>query len=332
MKKIAFVVAAFMFAATAMGAVTITVTQNGDCGALITYVADANVSAFALDVNVSDGNITDINDYFIGECDDVNKGYGIFMGTIDILASGEVNDWGTPVGDPCDLPSDTKPGLNSSGITLEMGALYTPGNQPSKTGTLCTVTVDTACNMRATLNAGRGGIVYEDANGATLAGGGPTAIACVGGCTMPDVNGMTEAAAIAAYEAAGFTGSNTVDHVPDNANIGDVVWYSPAAAGGLDCTTNLVLDVGYAYPLAWDRGRQCHGDAVDTGTVDLDDFFALKDSYLKGYPNAAYDPNADFNRSGTVDLDDFFILKDNYLKTVPSDCTAGDPCGVYDPD
>jgi hypothetical protein len=328
MKKIAFVMAAFMFAATAMGAVTITITPGGDCEAIITYTADANVSAFALDVTVDTGTIDGAVAAFEGECNETTQGYGIFLGTIEILESGDVNDWGSPVGDPCDLPSDTEGGLGTSGVTLEMGALYTTGNQPALSGTLCTLTVSDDCNMTVTENAGRGGIVYENGSDATLAGGGPTNVPCVGGCTMPNVIGLTEAAAIAAITGAGLP-SPTVDHVPDNANVGDCVAQSPTAGGPIDCGTATSIDVGYAYPDEWDWPGQCHGDTDGNDlSITLTDFQIFKAAFA-----GAWDANSDYNRDGTISLADFQIFKVGFAAgTVPGDCVAGDPCGVFDPD
>jgi hypothetical protein len=334
MKKIAFVLAAFMFAATAIaGTVTMTIVDNGDHTADITYVADANVSAFALDVNVDNGNITGISNYFEGECDDVNKGYGIFLGTIEILESGDVNDWGTPIADPCDLPSDTKPGLGNNGVTVEMGALYTHGRQPSRTGTLCTLTVSADCNMTVTGNVGRGKVVQEDGAQATLVGDTQSII--MAGCTMPNVIGLTEAAAITAITGAGLPSPTVVD-VPDNANVGDVVAQTPAAGGPIDCGTATTIDVGYAYASCWDQVSQCHGDADANSFINTDDWPAFRDSFYKQYPDAAYNPCGDYNRSGRVDTDDWPAFRDNFYQSVDTNCVTWyssnpDPCGVYAP-
>jgi hypothetical protein len=137
---------------------------DGNAIVEISYqVSDANlVRAFALDINVADGNIIDINNYFVGECNAAEQGYGIFPGTIQIDASGNVTDYGSPVapgGSPGACGS-----LGTSCITIEMGSLYEDGNAPDVNGVLCRVKVDTVPNTLciAEETAARGGIVMED--------------------------------------------------------------------------------------------------------------------------------------------------------------------------
>lgn len=335
--------AAFMFMAAApviAGTVTITVVdQNDGSGeADITYSADANMSAFALDVTVDVGNVNDISNYFVGECDDVNKGYGIFLGTIDILDTGEVNDWGTPIAEVADLPGDTKPGKGSNGVTVEMGALYTPGRRPSRTGTLCTIKVSETCHVTVTGNVGRGKVVQENGSQATLALGGATNILVhgPGGCTMPNVIGMTYANAVTAIQNAGFTGAiNDDGHTADNSQAADTVNSQSLTADVVyPCSTDVNLTEAYAYPTCWDLTRQCHADYSDDGLVDTADWSQLRDGWLKAYPDPKYIANAcaDYYRDGLIDTADWPQIRDWWLKNPPADCVAGDSLGIFDPD
>ncbi|MHC4618416.1 MAG: LamG-like jellyroll fold domain-containing protein [Planctomycetota bacterium] len=84
------------------------------------------------------------------------------------------------------------------------------------------------------------------------------------------------------------------------------------------------------YPECWDYLTQCHGDCDNSGDVKGSDFLALKNSWYKVYPDAAYDPCADFDRDGQVKGSDFLILKNNWYQTVAGDCTPGDPYGIYE--
>jgi hypothetical protein len=49
----------------------------------------------------------------------------------------------------------------------------------------------------------------------------------------------------------------------------------------------------------------------------------MKASYLKTYPDAAYNECADANRDGSVNSTDLLAMKAYYLQTPPSDCTPG---------
>ncbi|UCF43820.1 MAG: hypothetical protein JSV99_02530 [Planctomycetota bacterium] len=132
----------------------------------ITYSTDANVvRAFAVDIVVvpqdgeTDGNcaplIVAVNEAALDPC------YWVYPGSIDINEAGEVNDFGTPVGDPCQLPSDTQPGLDSNGITIEMGSLYVGETPPASSGVLLKIVIDDNCKITMSENVSRGGIVME---------------------------------------------------------------------------------------------------------------------------------------------------------------------------
>jgi len=78
-----------------------------------------------------------------------------------------------------------------------------------------------------------------------------------------------------------------------------------------------------AGPACWNWPTQCHGDTDNDGEVKGSDFLALKTSWYKCYPDADYDPCADFDRDGCVKGSDFLILKNNWYQTVPTDCAQG---------
>lgn len=167
MKKILFVLVALLFAAPVFADVDITVVQDGDndCVAIISFDATSEpnlVRAFSLDIQAdNDANIVDVTL--------LSDDYIIHPGTIVIDTEGTVQDYGSPVAPQSDLPSDTKPGLDSNGVTIEMGSLYAPvgiptPNTPAPSGPLVSVTVDKECTLTITANvsrAGPSGLVME---------------------------------------------------------------------------------------------------------------------------------------------------------------------------
>ena len=175
MKKLTLVLAFLLMAAPAMAAVTVTVTDLGnfDGWVSIDYTSDANVSAFGLDITVDDGNIIDIDDFFVGECNDSAQGFGIFPASFAAEIDPNDPNWDdlnyTPVAPAGALSAQG--GLGTGGITIEMGALYESGNQPGLSGRLCKVRVLKDCNISLAVNAIRcgqdagsndAGVVLED--------------------------------------------------------------------------------------------------------------------------------------------------------------------------
>jgi hypothetical protein len=174
MRKVVFVITVLILGVSASAAVRIIVENDGT----IKYenTNGEHVRAFALDVTVSKGTIDDVTDFVVGESTAANPGYGIFPAAfsqfIEVDAeTGEVIAWDVndykPVADPCDCPDDTLLGLGTSGITLEMGALYSPAgddslNAPGDTGTLCKLVLSDAADVTVTTNTCRGGIVLTD--------------------------------------------------------------------------------------------------------------------------------------------------------------------------
>lgn len=175
MRKMILALVVVMFATSAWATVTITArdSSEGDGVVYIEYSSDdaVLVRAFALDITVDAGTITNIGNFKIG---DDNSGYGIFPANFSRYivvdpSTGEVSDWSangyTPVADGND--PGALGGLGTSGITIEMGSLY-ENNPPGKQGILCTVTCSQSCNLSITPNATRGNVVLEDATEATL--------------------------------------------------------------------------------------------------------------------------------------------------------------------
>ncbi len=177
MKKILFMfvaVAGLVVPAWAVVNITATTTQvtvGGDVvdtdEIVISYEVSGEpnlVRAFAFDITVqdpcgdpaADAHILDINEA------ELNVDYWVYPGSIDINSAGAVNDVGTPVADPCQLPSDTKGGLGTNAITIEMGSLYVgEANAPATSGVLLKLYVDDNCLLKMADNISRGAVVME---------------------------------------------------------------------------------------------------------------------------------------------------------------------------
>lgn len=166
MRKILLALMVLAFTMPALAVVDIDITPvPGTLQADIEFTVSGEselVRALALDITVSAGNIVAVDASHVGECNDTDQGYGIFMGTIQIDGNGDVTDDGTPVAPQGDLPGDTLGGLGTSGVTLEMGSLYEGSNAPGTTVVICRVTVSEDCDMCVATNAGRAGVVLED--------------------------------------------------------------------------------------------------------------------------------------------------------------------------
>jgi hypothetical protein len=142
------------------------------------------VRAFSLDIQAdNDVNIVDVTL--------LSDDYIIHPGSIVIDTEGVVQDYGSPVAPQSDLPSDTKPGLDSNGVTIEMGSLYAPvgiptPNTPDPCGPLVSITVDKSCTLTITANvsrAGPGGLVMESPDEVvTVILPPPTFVSCVTEC------------------------------------------------------------------------------------------------------------------------------------------------------
>jgi hypothetical protein len=145
--------------------------QGSNGVALINYECTAGevVRAFALDVSVDRGEIIGIFGFFRGVSQPGATGYGIFPASFRdhiVVGSGTEVDWTvsdyTPLAVVADSPSDTLPGLNSTGVTLELGGLWdptVPASFPGLTGILCALSLSQPANVSVAANTSRAGIV-----------------------------------------------------------------------------------------------------------------------------------------------------------------------------
>ena len=127
------------------------------------------VRAFALDVSVDQGQIIGITNFFRGESKPGATGYGIFPASFRdhiTVGAGTNIDWQasgySPLAVPNDDPNGTLAGLNSSGVTLEFGALWDPQASqamPGAAGTLCDLQLSQPAHVSIAPNVSRGGIV-----------------------------------------------------------------------------------------------------------------------------------------------------------------------------
>jgi hypothetical protein len=201
MRKISLILVILVLTAPAWAAVNITIEPNATdpCQYDVLYQvtgddAETGVRAFALDIYVTGGpNIVDVNDYHAGESDqDTAQLYGIYPSNFarHIDPEGDPIDWGsssyTPLGNDDDYPEDTLDGLDTNGITVEMGALYVgEGNEPLASGKLLEIVLSDECEdeIRIKVNDIRGAIVLED-NSSPSTTNLPYTYSCVVDCLI----------------------------------------------------------------------------------------------------------------------------------------------------
>jgi len=192
MKRILLIVAMLLMAAPVLAAVSITATDEGGGVVAVSYTADANVRAFALDINVGGVmTIDDICDFNVGDA----NGYGIFPG--------KFRDYIIPIDpcwfDPCYNPvaSLSDPDANDTGlggnyITVELGSLGADLGL-IRSGTLfrlkCNCHGGANSTMTIRANATRGGVVLEDGSSVTPTLNGCTVVCALPLCTVPNVVG-----------------------------------------------------------------------------------------------------------------------------------------------
>jgi hypothetical protein len=127
------------------------------------------VRAFALDVTVDRGVIFGVSNFAVGVSKPGAQGYGIFPAafrdhatvTSGTNVSFDLSQY-TPLAVVADYPADTRPGLNSAGVTLEFGALWdpkAPAAMPASSGALCALHLSRAANVTVAANVSRGGLV-----------------------------------------------------------------------------------------------------------------------------------------------------------------------------
>ena len=165
-----------LVASSALASVEVYVEDvNGLAAIKYTCTEGETVHAFALDVTVDVGNIVGISGFHRGESTAQAQGYGIFPAAFSQTIAvdpetGEVASWDaddyTPLADPLQCPEDTLSGLDTPGVTLELGGLWAmdaPLAVPGSTGTLCLLQLSEAANVTVAPNACRGGVVLTHA-------------------------------------------------------------------------------------------------------------------------------------------------------------------------
>jgi hypothetical protein len=300
MKKLIFVLAALLMATPAMAAVDITCAQVGDTNVVEISFNNSEpnkVRAIALDIS------TDVNFAAI-EC--VHADYYIFPGTIDIDAQGQVDDYGTCEAVPSQHP-DTLGGLDTNGITVEMGSLYEAGVDPDpvQSGVIVRLTLDANCEdheISIAENVIRAGIVMENPDEVP-----PLNIT---GCTVSLPPCVTECFPSTAEYTAQYTD-----------------W---KALGEPDCWCGIYLN-----PADWQY--QCDGDTgndeqVIGWRVYTNDLTILSDNWKKVGTDPTLNACADVDHKSQVIgwrcyTDDLTIMANNWKKTaaqLAGDCPRPD--------
>jgi hypothetical protein len=167
MKKLVTLFAILALVAPVLADVSVTCLDDGNNDGWFTISYDASgeselVSGFGLDVTTDGANIVAI-EYIAG------SPYNIYPGTI-VISGGAVADDGNAIApsDACEALA----GLGSTGVTLEMAALYDrddTGAAPADSGALVKLQLDASGQVSINLNDRRGGVVLEDAAAATVA-------------------------------------------------------------------------------------------------------------------------------------------------------------------
>jgi len=182
MRKVLFPLIVVILVTPAWATINITARDLGEGWVAIDYLFPSKAErarAFALDITVDAGVITEIGNFAVGDNKEGNIkiGYGIFPANfsryITVLDTGEVESWDisnyTPVADAND--PGALGGLGTSGITIEMGSLYDNDEEtlaPPLDGTLCHVKCSESCQLTVMTNATRGNVVLEDATEAEV--------------------------------------------------------------------------------------------------------------------------------------------------------------------
>jgi hypothetical protein len=222
------------------------------------------VRAFALDITVDSGAIITAVD------DSLSSDYTIYPGSI-IIVDGNVTNYGTAV--CANSYPGTLPGLNSGGVTVEMGALYDVSDSnlaPGPSGVLFSFTVDKDCCVTIAENAIRGGVVSEDYTTDVDVNAPGYCVVSIPDCFPTDPNYATQRADYLAYQALGWDAS---------------CWCAPP----------------------YGSGYQCEGDA-DGATYGFKQFRVYTpdfDMLVANWGTAMAAPNPDPNLSGPNPCADF---------------------------
>ena len=172
MRKYPILLSLCLLAASAQATVRVYVQDtNGVAWLKYQCTAGEVVRAFSLDVSVDNGVIFAISDFFVGLSRSDAQGYGIFPASFrdhaTVISGTNVTfdlSQYSPLAVAADNPGGTLPGLNSSGVTLELGGLWdpsVPAAVPGPNGTLCALHLSRAANVSIAANTVRGGLVLS---------------------------------------------------------------------------------------------------------------------------------------------------------------------------
>jgi hypothetical protein len=273
MKKVLLVVALFLLATPVFAAdVTVTATAGAisnpsEPNKLIpvtigwTGAAEANsIRAFALVLNVDGGtNLDNIRGFKRGECNAVSRGYGIFPARfrqfIDVQ-NPTTADWEDPNYSPLAWWSDPNSGggNDNPNMVVELGTLFVEPNSPGTSGTLFVVDVNSEgageCNLCISLDQIRGGVVKKDTTAADVClpstGGNYGCIKIAYGVPIPNIIGMTKAAADAAISGVGLNPNGTGTMVCTG--VYDTVLTQDTGSVPLGTTVNYTYETGRVVP------------------------------------------------------------------------------------
>ena len=266
----------------------------------------ARARGFAFNMNASNGClITAISDYDAeGEPVPADKDmipvlYSVYMGSIQFNTQDPnyVTDFGDPIAPSDHIPPypETEGGLNTTGITVEMGSLYpVGGTQPPAFGDLFKIQLTDplsagSCVLTITPNNARGQAVMEDAiNGRSAAN-----IYAPEGCEVtfacPYVVGQPRF-----YDELGNPGANitTANHA---------AW---VAAGSPDC---------------WCCPHHGYGDVNGDGFINPNDVSLVNNAFLAGI-SPPIPPNyirCDVNHDGFINPNDVSDVNNKFLAGIP---------------
>jgi len=381
MKRIILVLALLLIASPAFATVTIVATPkaapNGNL-VDITYTSDEPnaIRGLALDITVvqvpsSQGapTITAVTPAVAGETIDVSTiGFGIFPGTITIDENGTITNTGSPVAEAADH-ADTKQGLDSNNVTIEMASLYDMDDagtlKPGQTGTLCTLTVSHDCDLSIVPNNVRGGIVLNDgkysqdpcettrlAVNLTGATSVPVLFEVLPTCVISGAVGRTTNGPIPDVTLVGLPGTVVTSGGLYSATVpyGWSGTVTPTKTGYKFCisTTDIAQSRTYTNVTSDQTAQNfrlgSYGDATGDGRVrsaDATAVFTLLTNYAttisgqKTIPNTSpyYDPRLDMTGDGRIraaDATAVFTLLTNYATTISGQKTVSCP-HIYGP-
>jgi len=218
MRKIIFVLTLLLLVSPAWAKVEISCTNSDSSGEVTVSYAmsalDANLPrAFGLDITLD-------NDAKIVSVSDLNPSFWVHPGSIDVntnVTPAVVDSNGTAILDTDEYPqAGDLAGLDSNGMTIEMGSLYEKGVDPNtaSSGVLFTFIVDAACHVTIAGNTALGKVVLENAKedntdygtGCTVVFGCPT---CPGDYNADGIKKLadlyqTRGKLMTAYSISGF--------------------------------------------------------------------------------------------------------------------------------